>query len=137
MKFAGFSFNKISAERLSGVSDKLKVNTKIDILKIDKFNSPTFEKDLLNIDFSYTLEYDPKFANLEFKGSILFYADPEEIKELLKDWKNQKLSEDFQTLVFNLVLKKTNVKALELEDELNLPFHIVMPTLKKKEEAEG
>ena len=136
MKFAGFSFNKISIERFSSISEKIKVNTKIDISKIDKFNSPSFDKDLLNIDFSYILDYAPNFANLEFKGSVLFYSEPEEIKDILKDWKNKKISDEFQTLVFNIILKKTNVKALELEDELNLPFHIAMPSLKKKEEKE-
>jgi hypothetical protein len=29
--------------------------------------------------------------------------------------------------MFNIVLKKSTIKALELEDELNLPYHIPIP----------
>lgn len=136
MRLAGFNFSKISVERLSESSNKIKINTKIDISKIDKFSPPSFEKELLRAEFSYILDYSPDFAKIEFKGFVLFYAEQDEIKEILGDWKKKKLSDNFQTILFNIILRKTNIKALELEDELNLPFHINLPSLKKKDEKE-
>jgi len=136
MKLAGFNFSKINVERFSDNLKDIKINTKIDISKIDKFLPPSFEKELLRVEFSYLLDYSPNFAEIEFKGAVLFYAEQEEIKEILNGWKKKKLSDTFQTTLFNLILRKTNVKALELEEELNLPFHINLPSLKKKEEKE-
>ena len=33
--------------------------------------------------------------------------------------------------LFNIILRKANVKALELEEQIGLPLHIPLPTLKK------
>ena len=49
----------------------------------------------------------------------------------IRQWNSKKLPEDFRIALFNVILKKSNVKALELEDELNIPLHIPLPSLKK------
>ena len=133
MKFVGYNLNKINAERISDNFEKIKIDTKIEISKIEKFETKNFPKELIKIDFVYTLDYSPKFAKLDFNGFVLFSAEENEIKDLIKSWKDKKIEENFQTVLFNIILKKTNLKALELENELNIPFHINMPSLKKKE----
>ncbi len=133
MRLAGFNFDKISVERFSDDTTNLKINTKIDVPKIEKFKPKNFDKELLRAEFLYILDYTPNFANIEFKGHVIFQAEEEEMKKILEDWKKKKLEDDFQTILFNTILRKTNVKALELEDNMGLPFHMAMPTLKKKE----
>jgi len=133
MRLTGFNFNKISIERFSDDISKLKINTKIDISKIDKFLPPNFDKELLKADFTYVLDYSLDFAKIEFKGSVIFQVEENEMVEVLDNWKKKKLEEGFQRVLFNTILRKTNVKALELEEDLGLPFHMVMPSLKKKE----
>jgi len=33
--------------------------------------------------------------------------------------------------LFNIILRKCHVKALELEEDLNLPLHVQMPSLQR------
>ena len=39
--------------------------------------------------------------------------------------------------LFNLILRKSNIKALELEDEMNLPLHIPFPPLRMDKKQEN
>ena len=42
------------------------------------------------------------------------------------------MTEEFRILLFNIILRKANIKALELEEQMNLTLHIPLPTLKKQ-----
>jgi hypothetical protein len=55
--------------------------------------------------------------------------EPKDVKSVLKDWKEKKVSDDFKIKLFNQILNKCNLKALQLEDELNIPPHFRLPTL--------
>jgi len=138
MKLVGFNFKKIAAEKIGDVTKNLKVNTKLDILDIDSVDSPFFkgEEDLVKVKALYSVEYSPNIAKIELGVDILLGVEKAKTKELLESWNEKKLSEDFRLLIFNLVLKKANVKALELEEQMNLPLHIPMPSLKKQDKKE-
>ena len=58
-------------------------------------------------------------------------VDPRIAREVLKGWKDKENLEEFRMFMFNVILRKSNIKALELEDELNLPPHIPLPSLNK------
>ena len=130
----GFNFTKVSIERLENSQGKINVNTNIDITSIEKADTGSFElkDDVLAVGFVYIINYEPNFAKIEFKGNILLYIEPKQAKELLKEWKDKKLSDDIRVFLFNLVLQKSNIKALELEEELNLPLHIPLPQLSRQ-----
>jgi hypothetical protein len=55
------------------------------------------------------------------------------IKEILKQWESHIIPEEFKIPLFNIILKKSNFKALELEEDLLLPSHIPMPSIKPSE----
>jgi len=78
------------------------------------------------------VDYSPGFAKGELEGKILIAVDPKIAKEILKQWKKKKMPEDFRLLLFNVILKKSSLKALYLEEELNLPLHMPMPSFKKE-----
>jgi hypothetical protein len=136
MKIISFNFNKVSIEKLSDKIENLKINTNIDISKIDNVKSDflNLKEDLLGVNFKYLINYDPNFAKIELIGTILLAMDSEAVKEVLEQWKEKKMSEDFKISLFNVILKKSNIKAIQLEDEMNLPIHIQLPSLKKPEE---
>lgn len=137
MKIIGFNLNKISAESLSNDFKELKINTNIKIEDIESAKSDIFKKDeeAINIKFNYLLDYAPSIAKLAFSGSIVMLVNEKESKNILKQWENKKIPDAIKLPLFNIILRKTNIKALELEDELNLPLHIALPSLKpqKKE----
>jgi|APSaa5957512576_1039674.scaffolds.fasta_scaffold16704_2 hypothetical protein len=131
MKLAGFNFTKISVEKKKDNFKDLKLETKIDIEDVKEIKSNFLKsKDLfLTVKFAYDILYSPGIADLNFKGNILLAVDSKQAKEVLRDWKEKKISEEFRLIVFNLILKKSTIKALQAEEELNLPTHFRLPSI--------
>jgi hypothetical protein len=133
MKVVNFNFTKISIERLKDkIDNNLKFNTKLDLSSIDSLKSDILKikDELIKIDFVYTVLYEPDFAKLELAGSLILSVDPKMAKEILKNWKDKQTSEEFRVVIFNVILKKSNIKAIQLEDEMGLPTHIPLPSFK-------
>lgn len=136
MKAIGFNFKKISAERLKGSdTSELKVNTNIKIEDMKRVDTNIFKdkNEIIQVDFDYGIDYKPDFAKLNLSGSIILSIEPKKAKSMLKDWKKKKISEEVTVPIYNLILKRSTLKALELEEELNLPTHMPLPSFKKKE----
>ncbi|HJX50764.1 MAG TPA: hypothetical protein VJ438_04850 [Candidatus Nanoarchaeia archaeon] len=134
MKLINFNFRRITIEKFEESLDKLKINTKIEIDGIEKIEENPFleeNTDLVRIKFTYIIDYNPNIAKIELSGNIILSIDNKISKGIIEGWAEKKISEDFRILIFNLILKKANIKALELEDQMNLPTHVPMPTLKK------
>ena len=136
MKLIGFNFNKISIEKKSDKKENLKINTNINIVDISEIKTDFFNSKeiLLGVQFNYTIDYSPSIAKIFFEGNILLSIDPKEAKEILKEWKSKKLQDNFSNIVFNIVFRKCNIKALQLEDEMNLPLHLPMPIIKNQKD---
>jgi hypothetical protein len=138
MRLLGFNFTKISAERLKSTNENLKINSSIEIPSIEKTNSDLLKsknEDLVSIKFKHTLDYAPETAVIKIEGAILISLDSKQSKDLFKKWEdNKKIPEDIKIVLFNIIIQKSSIKALELEDNLSLPFHIPFPRVKKQEE---
>jgi len=136
MRIIGFNFTKISVEKLKalGAVDNLKANTEIDVPEIKKIESKelTIKGDLIETKFSYKIKYEPEFANVELEGRIVLSVEPKMSKEILKQWKNKIMLEDFRLFIFNVILRRSTLKALQLEEEIGLPLHMSMPSFKKE-----
>jgi len=138
MNLAGFNFNKISIEKFSDKVETLKIETNMDISDINKIESNFLKsnEELLKINFTYTVNYNPNLAKIELSGQVFIRTDSKKSKDILKQWKNKKLAEDFKMPLLNFILRKSNLKALELEEEMNLPLHIPLPHLKNQGKKE-
>jgi hypothetical protein len=134
MKLIGFNFTKISVEKINNLSKDLKIDTSINIESIDEVKNELLKsKDsFLNLKFNYKINYKPNIALIELSGNLAISVDSKLGKEILKDWKNKKIKDETRIILFNAILKKSNVKALQLEEEMNLPFHFQLPSLKPK-----
>ena len=137
MKLAGFNFTKISVEKLKGQGEGLKINTNIDISEIGDVKSDMFKlrEQMIAISFSNTISYDPDYAKLELAGTMIVGVDSKLAREIIKQWKDKKIPEEFRFDLFNIIIRKCSVKALELEEDLNLPLHIQMPKVQKQPET--
>ena len=136
MKIIGFNFDKINIEKLPGKTEKnLEVKTNIDIPEIKEIKSESaiMKENFIGVQFIFNVNYDPDFAKINLSGNVLFAINSKLSKDILKQWKDKKMPEDFRILLFNVILRKANLKALELEEEMNLPLHVPMPSLKKQE----
>jgi hypothetical protein len=133
MRLIGFNFTKINAERFPNSPENIKFNTKIDISSVEPLKSDVLrvKDELIKVDFIYSILYEPEVAKLDLSGNILLSVDPKTAKDVLKGWKDKETSEDFRIFLFNIILRKSNIKALQLEDELGLMPHIPLPVLNK------
>lgn len=133
MKIVGFNFKKVSIEKTSDKFKDLKINTNINILGVKQIKSEIFQPkgELIEVEFNYVIDYNPDIANISLSGTVLILTDTKIIKDFIKQWKKKKLPEEHRILIFNVILKKSNLKAMQLEDEMNLPLHIPLPSVKE------
>jgi hypothetical protein len=133
MKIIDLIFSKISSEVLksnkeikSNLNIKADLKTK-DLEKIDIEGQK--EKKILKLPFVFNVSYEPSFASINIEGNVVIGADKEEAEDIVKEWKKSK-KVGFN--IINYLLSKCNVKALQLEDDLKLPYHISLPKLRPK-----
>ena len=133
MKILGFNLTKISAEKISSKLENVKINTNIDISEISEAKADEMIKlkeDILTIKFTFILDYTD-YAKIEFQGILILAIDSKDSKEILKNWKNdKKISDEFRISLFNLILRKSTLRALQLEEEIGIPLHLPLPSLK-------
>lgn len=138
MKVVSFKLDKISAERTGERTEGLRVNTNIDISDVKEVKSGVFKgkEQLLEIRFTYGMDYEPGFAKMEFGGFMLIGVDFKDGREILKEWADKKLPTEFRVTLLNIIIRKSSVRALQLEEDLGLPYHIKFPTLKASGSSE-
>jgi hypothetical protein len=129
MKIIGFNITKIDAERKSAIKEKLEIKQNIDVKNIEKSEVNISNEESIKFDFKFSLQYNPNVAEILIEGSILALDDKQESKEILKQWKKKKFTHPVKLVIFNFILDKCNLKALQLEEELNLPKHIKLPRI--------
>ncbi|MBT96611.1 hypothetical protein CMI49_00740 [Candidatus Pacearchaeota archaeon] len=136
MKILGFNFMKINIEKFSDNLEKLKMNTNIDISDIKQVKSDFLKskEEIIGIKFSYIVNYSQNIAKVELNGSILVTTNPKISKDIIKQWKDKKIPEGFRIALFNIILRRSTIKALQLEDEMNLPPHINLPRVSNEQE---
>ena len=133
MKIIGFNFNKIFIERLSENLKDLKINSNIDIKNVKQLKQELFhsKEEIIEVNFGYDLNYSPNIAKISLSGNIILLVDSKTAKKFIKEWENKKIPEEYKLTIFNVVMKKANLKSIQLEDEMNLPLHISLPSVKE------
>jgi len=138
MKLLGFNFTKIQVEKHKDRVEGLKIGTRIDVSEIKEAKASMLKTkdEVLAVKFAYGLDYEPEMAKLDLEGNLIISLESKKAREILKEWKDKKMPEDFRMTLFNLILRKTSLKALQLEEEMNLPIHMQLPSLKIGEKKE-
>jgi len=146
MRIIGFNFTKVSAEKSKEFKLGPKINTNIGFLDIEKEERGIVkeESDVLRVSFNFSVTYtdtekqekDTNQGEVLLTGFIILMATKEESKILFDSWKKKELPTAFKVPLFNLILQKCSVRALQLEEELGLPLHIMLPQLKAGEKEQ-
>ena len=139
MKVVGFNFNKINMEKFKTNFEKLNINTNIDISDIKDLKQELFKTkdEFIGVKFKFTLNYEPEIAKIEFSGDIIFSVESKLAREVIKQWKEKKIPEDFRVVLYNVILRKSSLKAFQLEEETNLPLHLSLPSIRKEDLKEA
>ncbi|MDD5192232.1 MAG: hypothetical protein PHX96_03790, partial [Candidatus Nanoarchaeia archaeon] len=85
MQIIGFSLNKISIERKEKQEGKLEIKQNINIDNISKDKINLSEGEIIKIDFTFNVDYNPALAKLEIKGQTVLLPNKEEIKDIPLD----------------------------------------------------
>lgn len=135
MILINFSFKKILVEKKENFSGKVEIKSNINILNLEKSPYQTADKmDILKITYEIKYTYEEQ-ASLQFEGELLIAVSPKESEQILKEWKkDQKLTKEPKLEIYNIIFYKCNLKALQLEQDVNLPSHIQLPILKVEED---
>lgn len=133
IQLIGFNFTKISGERYSDFKENLKINPNINISSIDKHDLNLIKQDAIKVVFSFSVKYED-LADIALEGNILLRVDTKTQKDLINGWTKKNLDKDLQTIIVNLIMQKASIRAIELEEEMNLPIHIKIPKLEISKE---
>ncbi|MEM4647861.1 MAG: hypothetical protein QXO12_00920 [Candidatus Pacearchaeota archaeon] len=118
-------FDKIEVERKKEIKPSIKLN--ISLTFKDLIEEKEIEdKKFISFVFDFLIDYD-KEAKVFLEGRTIYVDKKEEIEKLIKNWRKDK---EFMKKIYNFTLTKCNLKALFIEDQVNLPLHIPFPSIK-------
>ena len=136
MPIVGYNLTNIQAQKLRPLDAKdkdIKIQSKLGILDVKEEKLPTgkTKTDGLRFDFEFKLDYQPDIAKIAIEGFIYYLDDQASLKEITKKWSKEKnVPVDIKAIILNTVVLKASIKALQLEQEVNLPPHMQFPSLK-------
>lgn len=136
MKVIGFNTTRIHALKELEIP-KSSINTDILFTNIEKEKFEMLkDTEAVKASFRFAIMFrdqdkkDSKQNEVSFEGSLLLALEKEEAKEFLKAWKKREVPKDKVLPLYNFILRKCSVRALQLEEELGLPSHIPFPQIK-------
>lgn len=132
MPIIGLGFSAFEARKEGGsVQEEVKVNSAPRITDVKEVSVPNLSKKAISIDFEFMTRYDPDFASITIKGSIMYMADKN--KAILDEWKKDKhLPEKVSLEVLNYLFRRCLLKASLLAEDLQLPPPMPMPRITPK-----
>ena len=133
MPFIGFNFDKIEASKnVSEVKGNINVKHTLNIIDVIKEEVNLDKKqEVLKFVFEFKLNYEPNIGIISLGGNMMFLEDNKKMKTILEGWKkDKKLPKEITQNLFNTILTKANIKALNLSQDINLPPHLPLPNLK-------
>lgn len=132
MKIIGLTIDSISAEKKKVAITKLQLQNNLSITNISEDKVEFFDRPVLKFDFLHSINYEPGLAEIKIVGTVLALGEKEEVKDILKEWKDKKFNHESKILILNYIVNECLLKMLNLEKEVGLPPHIPFPRLKKE-----
>jgi len=153
MQVVGFNLIKVKAERFPAPREKIVINTNIEFLNVEKQKSEIVETDLAALSFKFTISYDTsekpgeqkaeksekagkRHGEISFEGEIMISVKEDELKSFLKSWKKKEIPKEYTILLYNFILRKCSIRALQLEEEIGLPSHLPFPQVRPRSEQQ-
>lgn len=139
MRVISFGLTKQFAEKLSEPTENFNVNNGINIKDIQKVKVDFLkDEEALNFSFEFRISYDKDIAKISFNGNILVALDKKSGADIIKKWEDKKIPDLVRIPLFNFIMARCTVKALQFEDDFNLPKHIQIPQFRGQvEEAQS
>ena len=122
---------KVEGTRNPDFSGKLSMTSNIKIKEIEKHKAPAAKNEALKVSYVFTIDYSD-LGKVEIEGILYLGAENKVIKEILKTYEAKKFDTPELLTIMNLIVQKASIRAFEIEEELQLPIHIKLPSLSAK-----
>ena len=136
MPIISFNYGKMLIEKKK---DQIKGDVKVkndlvlQSLTLTDIDIGKKKQEVIKLNFEFLTEYQPGLGNISIGGTILFLESADNIKLITDMWKKEKkIPQQFAANIINVILTKSNIKALELSQSVNLPPHIRLPMILPK-----
>ncbi len=137
MKVIGFGLTKQFAEKISEPQTQFSVNTGISIKDIQPVKVDFLKnEDALNFTFELKITYEKDVAKITFGGTMLIAMDKKSASDVLKRWTEKKVPDMVRIAIFNFIMARCVIKAMQFEEDFNLPKHIQIPQFKGTDESQ-
>jgi len=132
MVIAGINLTKINVERTGQIKGKIDVNSKVVINKVTNAEIGIALKDRgIQVSFTFSSIYSPQVGKIEIEGNVLVLESEENAKKIIETWeKTKKLPPVLMQHVYASILRKCNIKALTMSEDVGLPSPIRLPQVK-------
>lgn len=128
MSIIAFNFTKIAGEKKPGTTGKTEVNHSTKIISITEV--PVGKQPALKFDCSHVITYMPGESKLEIHSEIIVLLEAAKVKSIISDFSKKKTFDPvIMEAIYNTVLGRSNVEALILSKDLNLPAPMRLPRL--------
>lgn len=135
MQLIGFNLTNIKADKNQTKKNIGNINTNIEFTEIEKEKVDIIkEGEPIKFSFIFSITYQEsqekdaeKLGELSFQGSIIMLVEKEISKDIFKLWKKKQLSPQVRAGLSNILLRRCSPRAVLLEEDINLPFHLPIP----------
>ena len=134
MAIVGFNFTKILVERKSGASGNVDIKNNVSVKGVESadINIGAKKDKVVKFTFEFTSEYTPAIGSILFTGDLIYMNEQAKQDEIVKGWKkNKQIPKDVMSDILNTILMRSNVQALVLSRDVNLPPPIPMPKVQR------
>ncbi|MGK0208827.1 MAG: hypothetical protein ACI83O_000081 [Patescibacteria group bacterium] len=134
LQLLGSKITGITANRKPDFDGRLELKTNIKIESLDDFKSTASEIKSVKVSALYEISYG-EAGEVSIQGQLFIGGTEEELEKVKSDFAANNFESDFMIGIMNVVLQKFAIKAFTLEEEVGLPIHIKLPSVKvaKKE----
>jgi hypothetical protein len=136
MTIVGFNFTKINAEkRNAGGKINISSNVTIKTVEESKLNFGNKTQTPLVFNFEFVCKYEPDVGHIMLEGEVISLENEKSAKEVVKLWKKdkKKVAPEIMQPVFNTILSRSNIEAVILSRDMNLPSPIPLPKVESKQ----
>ncbi len=122
---------RVEGTRNPEFSGKLTMDSNIKIKGIEKHKPAAAKNEALKVSYMFSIDYSD-LGKVEIEGILFIGADSKVMKEIMKAYETKKFETPEILTIMNLIIQKASVRAFEIEEELQLPIHIKLPSLSPK-----
>ncbi|MDP4038998.1 MAG: hypothetical protein Q8P57_00230 [Candidatus Pacearchaeota archaeon] len=137
MKIIGFNISGINAYKNPNFTNP-SISTNIEFTNVEKEKLEILkDQDALKTTFKFSVTYknnkekeSKNQGEVSFEGFLALALSKDESKEFTKAWKKKEVPERAVIPLYNFILRKCSVKALQIQEDLSLPSHMPIPQVK-------